>query len=464
MLAPLTLQGYREFFGASSGASPWPSLANSVTASVFSTLLVLVLALPAAYALSIRPVRKWTDVMFFFLSTKMMPIVAGLLPLYLFAQKAGLLDNIWLLVIFYTSMNLPIAVWMLRSFLAEVPVEMLEAASMDGAGCPHAAGVLAPVVMPGIAATALICFIFSWNELLFARVLTATVAQTAPVFLTGFVTSQGLFLAKVCAASLVVSLPVLDRRLRRPGQAGAGPVAGCGQVTPTAMRASVLNGVGDVVRCGTPGPRATGRTRSWSDRLGRRLRIRRALLRARTNRALRRGPPLVLGHEAGGEVVATGGAAVTRLELGQRVSIEPGVPCRPASSAWRAGTTCARTSASSPRLPTTARSASTSRCRRPSSTPYRTASATTPPGCIEPLSVGHLGLSTRRGLPGIARARSPAPDRSGWSRLQAALAYGATEVVVSDVNPQRLALAERAGATATVDVVEGAAGRDRRRA
>ena len=208
--APLTLQGYREFFGASSGASPWPSLANSMTASVLSTTLVLLLALPAAYALSIKPVRKWTDVMFFFLSTKMMPIVAALLPLYLFAQNVGLLDNIWLLIIFYTAMNLPIAVWMLRSFLAEVPVEMLEAASIDGAGFVRTLKeVLAPVVMPGIAATALICFIFSWNELLFARVLTATVAQTAPVILTGFVTSQGLFLAKVCAASLVVSLPVL---------------------------------------------------------------------------------------------------------------------------------------------------------------------------------------------------------------------------------------------------------------
>ncbi|MEO7261061.1 MAG: carbohydrate ABC transporter permease [Jatrophihabitantaceae bacterium] len=210
LAAPLTLQGYREFFGASSGASPWPSLANSMTASVLSTILVLLLAIPAAYALSIRPVRKWTDVMFFFLSTKMLPIVAGLLPIYLFAQRVGMLDNIWLLIIFYTSMNLPIAVWMMRSFLAEVPVEMLEAASMDGAGFVRTIReIVGPVVMPGIAATSLICFIFSWNELLFARVLTATVAQTAPVFLTGFVTSQGLFLAKVCAAALVVSLPVL---------------------------------------------------------------------------------------------------------------------------------------------------------------------------------------------------------------------------------------------------------------
>jgi sorbitol/mannitol transport system permease protein len=204
--APLSLDGYRSFFDA----GPWPPLLNSLTASVLSTILVLLLAFPAAYALSIRPVKKWTDVLFFFLSTKMLPIVAGILPLYLFAQKVGLLDNIWWLILLYTSMNLPIAVWMRRSFLAEVPVEMLEAASVDGASLTRTLkDIVAPVVSPGIASAALICFIFSWNELLLARVLTSTVAGTAPVFLTGFVTSQGLFLAKVCAASFVVSLPVL---------------------------------------------------------------------------------------------------------------------------------------------------------------------------------------------------------------------------------------------------------------
>ncbi len=210
LAAPLTLDGYREFFGAGGGPSPWFSLANSLTASVVSTLLVLLLALPAAYALSIRPVRKWTDVLFFFLSTKMLPVVAGLLPIYLFAKNTGLLDNVWLLVILYTSMNLPIAVWMMQSFLAEVPPALIEAAQIDGARLPAIlTRVVAPIAMPGIAATSLICFIFSWNEMLFARVLTGVVAQTAPVFLTGFITSQGLFLAKVCAASVVISLPVL---------------------------------------------------------------------------------------------------------------------------------------------------------------------------------------------------------------------------------------------------------------
>jgi sorbitol/mannitol transport system permease protein len=208
VFAPLTLEGYREFF--TGGASPWPPLLNSLTASVVSTIIVLLLSFPAAYALSIKPVKKWTDVLFFFLSTKMLPVVAGLLPLYLFAQNTGLLDNIWLLIVFYTSMNLPIAVWMMRSFLAEVPGEVLEAASLDGCSLPRTLRtIVIPMVLPGIAATSLICFIFSWNELLFARVLTATVAQTAPVFLTSFVTSQGLFLAKVCAAAVIVSLPVL---------------------------------------------------------------------------------------------------------------------------------------------------------------------------------------------------------------------------------------------------------------
>ncbi|MEU1667520.1 carbohydrate ABC transporter permease [Streptomyces sparsogenes] len=210
LTAPLTLDGYREFFGVNGGADPWPPLLNSLGASLFSTIFVLALALPAAYALSIRRVRKWTDVMFFFLSTKMLPVVAGLLPVYLFAKNTGFLDNIWLLVILYTSMNLPIAVWMMQSFLSEVPVALIEAAQMDGAKLPTVLlRVVAPIAAPGIAATSLICFIFSWNELLFANVLTGVVAQTAPAFLTGFVTSQGLFLAQVCAASMVISLPVL---------------------------------------------------------------------------------------------------------------------------------------------------------------------------------------------------------------------------------------------------------------
>ena len=208
--APLTLEGYREFFGAASGASPWPPIINSATASIGSTIIVIILAIPASYALSVKPIQKWTDAMFFFLSTKMLPAVAGLLPLYIIAKTIGVLDNITFMTILYTSMNLPIAIWMMRSFLADIPPELFEAAALDGANLVRTLrSIIVPIISPGIAATALICFIFSWNELLFARVLTGTKAQTAPVYLTGFVTSQGLFLAKVCAAAVVVSLPVL---------------------------------------------------------------------------------------------------------------------------------------------------------------------------------------------------------------------------------------------------------------
>ncbi|WP_330342340.1 carbohydrate ABC transporter permease [Streptomyces sp. NBC_00557] len=206
LFASLTFDQYKLLFSR----NITPFLLNSVMASVISTLLVLALAVPTAYALSIKPVEKWTDVMFFFLSTKFLPAIAALLPVYLIVKDAGMLDNVWTLIVLYTAMNLPIAVWMMRSFLAEVPKEILEAAEVDGAGLPTVLlRIVAPVTMPGLAATALICFIFSWNEFMFAVNLTATNASTAPVFLVGFITSEGLFLARLCAAATLVSLPVL---------------------------------------------------------------------------------------------------------------------------------------------------------------------------------------------------------------------------------------------------------------
>jgi sorbitol/mannitol transport system permease protein len=206
IFAPLTFSNYADVFDR--GISSF--LINSATASIVSTLLVLLLAVPAAYALSIKPVEKWTDVMFFFLSTKFLPPIAALLPIYLLVKQAGMLDNVYTLVILYTSMNLPIAIWMMQSFLAEVPKEILEAAQVDGAGLIRTLiSIVAPISAPGLAATSLICFIFSWNEFMFAVNLTATRASTAPIFLVGFISSQGLFLAKLCAAATIVSLPVL---------------------------------------------------------------------------------------------------------------------------------------------------------------------------------------------------------------------------------------------------------------
>lgn len=187
-----------------------PYLLNSLMASVFSTLVVIALATPAAYALSLRPVARWTDALFFFISTKMLPPVAALLPIYLLVKQFGMLDNVWTMVILYTSMNLPLAIWMMRSFLLEVPREVLEAGEVDGAGLfTSIRKIILPIVSPGLAATALICFIFAWNEFFLAVNLTATNAGTAPIFLVGFITSEGLFLARLCAAATIVSLPVL---------------------------------------------------------------------------------------------------------------------------------------------------------------------------------------------------------------------------------------------------------------
>lgn len=183
---------------------------NSAIATVVSTLLVLILAVPAAYAVSIRPVEKTQDVLFFFISTKMLPLVAVIVPIYVVAGQIGVLDHIGTLIFLYTAMNLPVAVWMMRSFFQEVPKEVLEAAEMDGASLMTTMRtILLPMVAPGVAATALICVIFAWNEFFFALNLTAIEAATVPVMLVSTMTSEGLFLARLSAASVLASLPVV---------------------------------------------------------------------------------------------------------------------------------------------------------------------------------------------------------------------------------------------------------------
>lgn len=187
-----------------------PYLLNSLTASLLSTLLVVVLGTPAAYALSIAPIPRWRDSLFFFISTRMMPPVAIILPLYIITNNLGLLDNVTMLAVVYTAMNLPIGVWVIRSFLLELPGEVLEAARVDGASpLREMRSVIVPMIAPGLAATALICFIFAWNEFFFAVSLTATQASTVPVFLVGFITSEGLFWARLSAASTMAAVPVI---------------------------------------------------------------------------------------------------------------------------------------------------------------------------------------------------------------------------------------------------------------
>jgi sorbitol/mannitol transport system permease protein len=200
-----TLAEFRLVF---SGMGPY--LLHSVIATVGSTILVLLLAVPAAYALSVHPVTRWRDGLFFFISTKMLPIVAAIGPLYVIAQHLRLLDSIWVLIILYTAMNLPLAIWMIRSFMLEVPGELLEAAQLDGAGrIREITEVILPVVSPGLVSTALICIIFAWNELFLAINLTTTNAATMPMFLISSVPQEGLYIAHLSAAATVASVPVI---------------------------------------------------------------------------------------------------------------------------------------------------------------------------------------------------------------------------------------------------------------
>lgn len=187
-----------------------PPFLHSAEITLISTLLVLLMALPAAYALSIRAVPKWKNTLFFFLTTKMMPYVAAVVPIYIIAEHLGLLDNIWALIILYTGFNLPLAIWVIRSFLVEIPKELLEAARLDGAGLfTELVRVIVPLILPGLAATALICVIFSWNEFFFAYFLTATKATTVPVFLVSFLQFEGEYWAQLSAAATLACLPVI---------------------------------------------------------------------------------------------------------------------------------------------------------------------------------------------------------------------------------------------------------------
>ncbi len=200
-----TLAEFRLVF---SGMGPF--LTHSVIATTVSTILVLLLGVPASYALSVHPVKHWRDGLFFFISTKMLPIVAVIGPLYVIALKSHLLDSLWLLIILYTAMNLPLAIWMIRSFMLEVPRELLEAARLDGAGrIREITGVILPVISPGLISTALICVIFAWNELFLALNLTTTNAATMPMFLISSVPQEGLYIAHLAAAATIASVPVI---------------------------------------------------------------------------------------------------------------------------------------------------------------------------------------------------------------------------------------------------------------
>ena len=207
----LSLDRYSDVAHSTPGTlSLQAAFTNSLVVVVVSTAIVLLLAFPAAYALAIRPVPKWRDVLFFFISTKFLPIVASIFPIYVYAQKWDLLGTRTILIVLYIAINLPLATWMLRSFFREVPRELIEAAEIDGTKLINQLrSVILPIVAPGIAATALLCVIFAWNEYFYALQLNFADGSTMPQWVTSNVSTRGNFLAKLSAASTIACLPVV---------------------------------------------------------------------------------------------------------------------------------------------------------------------------------------------------------------------------------------------------------------
>jgi sorbitol/mannitol transport system permease protein len=183
---------------------------NSVIISVGSTLLALVVAVPAAWSMAFSPTRRTKDVLMWMLSTKMMPAVAVLVPLYLIFARLGLLDNRVAITVMLTLINLPIVVWMLYTYFREIPGEILEASRMDGASLwNEIIYVLTPMAVPGIASTMLLNIILAWNEAFWTIQLTTTNAAPLTVFISSFSSPQGLFWAKLSAASTLAIAPIL---------------------------------------------------------------------------------------------------------------------------------------------------------------------------------------------------------------------------------------------------------------
>ncbi|MES2840585.1 MAG: carbohydrate ABC transporter permease [Pseudomonadota bacterium] len=183
---------------------------NSVVTSVVSTLLGLAIAAPAAYAMAFFKGKYDKDILMWMLSTKMMPAVGALVPIYVLAQKSQLLDTQLGLIIVFTLSNLPIMVWMLYSGFKEIPNEILEAARMDGATLwQEATKVLLPLSLGTFASTGLLCLVLSWNEAFWSLNLSSAQAGTLATLIASYSSPEGLFWAKLSAASLMAIAPIV---------------------------------------------------------------------------------------------------------------------------------------------------------------------------------------------------------------------------------------------------------------
>jgi sorbitol/mannitol transport system permease protein len=183
---------------------------NSVITSVLSTILGLAIAAPAAYSMAFFPTKSTRNILMWMLSTKFMPAVGALLPIYVLAQSAGLLDTLTSLTIVFTLSNLPIMVWMLYSGFKDIPKDILEAARMDGATIMgEFKHIIRPLAMGPLASTGLLCLVLSWNEAFWSLNLSSAQAGTLAVLIASYASPEGLFWAKLSAASLMAIAPIV---------------------------------------------------------------------------------------------------------------------------------------------------------------------------------------------------------------------------------------------------------------
>jgi multiple sugar transport system permease protein len=201
-----TLENYTSLWHSAFSAS----FVNSLLSASLSTLLALLLGVPAAYALSRWAGRGKRALGFAILVTRMAPPIAFTIPFFLFYRWIGLLDTVTGLVLVYTSFNLPLVIWMMQPFFEMVPRSLEEAALVDGARTRTVfTKIVLPMVTPGVAATAILCFLYAWNDFFFALILTRTSARTAPVAVVNFMNYEGWEWGKIAAGGSLVMAPVL---------------------------------------------------------------------------------------------------------------------------------------------------------------------------------------------------------------------------------------------------------------
>jgi sorbitol/mannitol transport system permease protein len=202
-----TLDSFSDVF---SGSDYFLNVRNSILVSFGSTILCFVLAIPSAYRMAFYPTQKSQSLLLWMLSTKMMPAVGVLIPIYIIWQWLHLFDTVTGLIIVNTLMNLPIAVWMAYTYFSEIPKGILEAGRIDGATATQELWhLLRPMTMPGLSSTALLLIILAWNEAFWSLNLTGHNAAPLTAFIASYSGSEGNFLAKLSAASLLAIGPIM---------------------------------------------------------------------------------------------------------------------------------------------------------------------------------------------------------------------------------------------------------------